>query len=697
VDRVLHAIKGENTPRILLEFLIKQTLRIPDFEHHSQDHVAFSFYGMLGIHLARRNRIPDDSITKLTELVKNGLTMEDVRPFDLPQDAMNFLALLEKGRQARQKRANLFSTQKFRARQLLVEYYDGDGQADTVRLGVSEQNCSVTWTFFKWGQLDQDADSRVSAQRLKKFLEEQSEAEGTTAEERDYHMKVLSKTQGFEAGVNGWNAFFLSNPKLSSRQIRTLAVHIGIHPLMLDPLLSRDVGCACLRIDFPTADEEVAPVPEPSVSSIVRFASLAAPSGGAAGAHSEPFYGRQTLYGIPPQKLAGTDAAFVYVFLKKGGRTTMHHHPGDELLLVLEGSVQVTFHDSGLTVDLNGFSFAHYYAEQNHSVVNASLTADAVLFVIRFHQFDVASTRQAMRRELWRKLRGKRPERPRRLDPLLWAWILATAADRSIKHVHTRPNSESQPPEEQVVNVENRFGLARLLRHRVQTWEHGIARRPGKRAESAFLKQAAATCLPLAAARKELQEFAELPDFLWALESNQINVPKDFLPAIVEFFGLFDLHVCEFLFPGVPRHVVVTRDRAHDWVDMAPIVRRIPELLVAPSAQRGAALVADGLVGYEVPSRSLACSDVAVSILHLESGRATVQNSHEGGELLLPIEGSASIVFDDAPAAALEVRAGQGVVHFHSRRSHRIRNSGPTRATLFLVRFYGDPEEPAET
>jgi hypothetical protein len=176
---------------------------------------------------------------------------------------------------------------------------------------------------------------------------------------------------------------------------------------------------------------------------------------------------------------------------------------------------------------------------------------------------------------------------------------------------------------------------------------------------------------------------------------------RDFIPAIVKLYQVFDLLACEFLFPSVARQVVAHRQggspRGDDWVDMSVVVSGLKELRESgPGLNRGAGLLLRGQKGvrYEIPKRSLACSDVAISWLKLDPGFHTTDNSHPGYELLLPIEGSVSVEYMELKDPRVcTVAAQEHVAHYNSRVRHRIHNTGDGPATMFLVRFYGEGKD----
>ena len=109
-------------------------------------------------------------------------------------------------------------------------------------------------------------------------------------------------------------------------------------------------------------------------------------------------YGQNARYSIPPNRLAGTTdvstgVAFACVELEPyGGISDEHSHQGDELMLILQGTVEVELKGMNTTQRLSEGSYIHFYAEQRHSVRNVSSTV-AVIFVVRCYDFDDTTMR----------------------------------------------------------------------------------------------------------------------------------------------------------------------------------------------------------------------------------------------------------------------------------------------------------------
>jgi quercetin dioxygenase-like cupin family protein len=536
-----------------------------------------------------------------------------------------------------------------RLRQHLDNYYKTeDGRGDPLRLNVPRG--SYLLVVQNLVEIDDFADVRdtnhgIAPNIFQHFVESLSIQEGVRPEARDARTRRWVETSRFSGTVTlpedgAFKSFFTylarSGEQLTFTQMRRLTETIGIHSIMLDPLLSEPVDAEGIVLDLPT------PRATAPMSAHGHFTRVGGPR--------QQSYGEAAHYAIPTKRLAGTDAAFVYLVLGPSGHSDAHHHPGDELLLVLEGRVEVHLIDSGLSVELNAGGYAHFFAEQNHSARNLSSIDFARVFIIRFYQLGGHDTRQEMRRELWDVISEVRPGKMRRLNDLTWGWILEAAADRP------RPPARTGEERKIPAVVQNPLGLARLLSKlpapRVKAFRQRIARTPS------------------------------ITDWLWRVQTNQISVPVQRLPEIAELFGAFDLLLCEFIFPSSSRQVIVCREpdaRRHDWADMGDVADELPSTRLAQG------------VKYEIPRRSLACSDVAITWLTLDPMTNTNYNRHPGCELLMPMKGSVSVERRNA-GWICHVSTDQ-VAHYDSDTDHRVVNRSSEQAEMFLIRFFGEDRE----
>jgi hypothetical protein len=601
-----------------------------------------------------------------------------------------------------------FHVKKNLIKEHLKNYYDHEGKLDELRLTIPDGQGCVMWykpaesrtqSGHNWPIIETvDDGAPVTMEKFKAFLERQSDAQGTSAPERDRDLQIWATTNGYpEPATKSLDAFFKYLEQdagtLTFTRMRDLAEGLGIHAIMLDPLLSREVREDCIVLNLPSA----------SGSANIKDGHFGTPPPYAPPSRTPDVHGSGATYAIPDRKIEGTDAAFVFLRLEpksekfpNGGHSAQHHHPGDELLLVLKGSVSVTFIDTGVTFELKEHSYVHFYAEQNHAVVNESSKHSAELFIIRFYQLhskptqqvSTKWTRQAMRHELWDWARDSpAPRAFRSKNYLTWGWLLGAVADRSVQPRLQRPD---QPVKSGIPHqILNPFGLARFLN------QAGPGNSKGLKKLLADLESEHNTLI------ENPRKHLKLPagrDWLWLLQNNQIKVPRRLIAKLVDVYNVFDLLVCEFLFPSWPRQVVVRRDVGNkdiDWVDMMSVVNETPELKQRAGVNHGASRLQSGVVVYQVPTRSLFCSDVAISWLQIkqikEADLATSPNTHTGCELIVPLEGKVAIEYVDGPRPRVfTVTANTQIAHYNSNRKHILKNIGDGPATMFVIRFYLD-------
>jgi quercetin dioxygenase-like cupin family protein len=437
---------------------------------------------------------------------------------------------------------------------------------------------------------------------------------------------------------NEFHDFFTQmNAAPEFTQMVALAKQLRIHEIMLDPFLARRLGPdkECLVLTRAGAAE----LKQPGAEYVATGHFL--PKGDAGVGP----YGPGTRYHIASDRLLGAEVSFVYLVIDPGGFSVEHHHPGDELFFVLDGLVELHFPDSGARFKLGRHSYVHFYAEQEHAAANVASDGKAEVFIIRFHH----NGRQSMRRQLWDHSGVGTVA-----DALTCGWVLEAAAGRSVKDRGEIP-----------ADVLNRLGLARHLAMLPPPT-------PGADVELRTVIRAHTG--------EEL--YPSLEVWQSQLARGLTRVPRGLIPALHKTFGADPLLFWDYLFPAMPWRVAVARDkdrqkrrRRREWIPWSEIPH-------APATVG---------VNYELPSRNLLCSDISISWLELSGdahgGAQTTSNRHDGFELLLPIEGAATVSFEGL-GDQCTVSAGTNMAHYNSGRPHVVRNDSKKPAQLFVVRFH---------
>lgn len=408
---------------------------------------------------------------------------------------------------------------------------------------------------------------------------------------------------GLEEGGSGLD-------RLSHRDLERIAEAYRIPKLMLDPLLSERSEEICLVERF---DQSIA-------------------VGGSAGAEQ---YGRGTHYRVPARKLKHTEeVAIVHLEIAPGGHSDTHAHVGDELILVLDGTVEVRLANSGLWTHLNKGDYIHFYAEQQHSAWNTS-TKPVQLFIIRFYQLESSGTRF----ELLQALSAGNPS-----ANLITRVV--TEVKAALMPFDMRANRN------EAAEVLDRFGLGRLL----------LLICPEE-----FRGSGNGLSLKALAKRAADHQLRYKQSWFDRLHHGQAAVRAEELPTLAKvIYEVEPLLSYDFVFPAL-RNAVVVRQPDD--------LRLLPENFV-PSQD----------VRYRVPCRRLADSDLAIAMLELAPGAGTPVNRHPGHELLLPLEGVIEVRIGGM-GARLDA-AEHLYAHYHSRLDHCVVNVGDQWAKQLVLRFY---------
>jgi len=345
-------------------------------------------------------------------------------------------------------------------------------------------------------------------------------------------------------------------------------------------------------------------------------------------------YGMAASYFAPEARLVNTEeAAFVLLRLQAGGCSQVHAHPGDEMLLVLEGTVEALLETTGLSVQLEKGDYLHFYSEQRHSVKNSS-DDPAMVFVIRFYQLSRSGTRSELFQQLQKTRRDK---------------YVTNRAIREMISVVTPTNLREK--DVSAGEVSDRGGLGRLLQ--LLSTRRGPG--PGSQISVRQLQQRARK-LGLSYTASKIDR----------IHHGLAPIPESDLPELAKVYRTEPMLLYEFLYPAL-RSAIAVRSRA-DYREIPP------------------AHVGSYTGVYRVPCRRLADSDLGVAQLILPKDAATPVNRHPGHEMLVPLRGHAHLRI-----AGLEtdITAGKHLyVHYSSDTEHQVVNTDDETVQLMVIRFY---------
>lgn len=359
--------------------------------------------------------------------------------------------------------------------------------------------------------------------------------------------------------------------------------------------------------------------------------------------------GHGSRYAIPQNRFLETDAHFIFLEIEPKGVSDIHRHPGDELTLVLGGEVEFLLHSSGIRIRLHPGELVHFNAEQTHSLINPSEIDSSYLLTIRFFPMDGSTsiTRPFTRQQILTELRSNLQSSECHISSTVRGWLLQSVTSRLPKE----PNFEAHD------TIQDPYGLARFLR---------------------------TLPLPLPENQKEFlhrisshldEDWPTMEDFFSALEASTIEFPRTILTDLRgPYKDVYELLLLRYLFPAVSGVIVFRPKDSKDAVDLDAVA----------GIQAGAS--------YRVPRRHLACSEVSIAQLTLDSQRGTVWNRHPGYEVIIPLEGEAEVWLRASPTSEVAkhiVSAGQRrLAQFKSDTQHRIWNYSKTPMRLLVVRFH---------
>jgi quercetin dioxygenase-like cupin family protein len=391
------------------------------------------------------------------------------------------------------------------------------------------------------------------------------------------------------------------------REVRHLAEAYSVSQMMLGPLLAEVVPDLLVR------------------GRITEFKN-----------HSLSQSGRDSTYAYPMQRIFGTNAVFVHLFIKPGGRSDIHAHPGNELILCIRGTIEFRLESNGVRTVLGQHDFVHFTSEQTHWVTNCS-TKPAQVFIVRFIAPVEGGPLKALAAEL-SNFRSQLEKKQPRFSEL-----------REIfrRSIHPWFHQTIQVPPHTcgaTGQIMDPVGLGRMLKRLCSSDELA------KKAKQIGFRS-----------RKAVWRF-------WRGELRGTSSASDVvtLARLIKMPLILFAHV---LFPRVPNCVVVRQDE-----DLRPY----PKAWLKPY-WKGA--------NYQFPCRNLADSDVVISFLNLPPRTSSLRNHHPGYELALPLGGQIQLLFPNQGRECTASAAKMEFLHYRSDLDHQIIHAGSRPAKVLIIRF----------
>jgi len=347
-------------------------------------------------------------------------------------------------------------------------------------------------------------------------------------------------------------------------------------------------------------------------------------------------YGVGARYWIPKTTLRVVDnISIVYHELdpkKKSGPThsVRHKHPGDELIYIEEGSVEIWLENMGLRVKLDEGDFIQFDAEQLHSAWNYSNVA-ARMFIVRFVQ-----PHSGTRLNFFKELKASKH------------------SDRFKKRIieETRSSVWSKIERQQAgkaKEIYDRYGLGRFL-ELVSSESFRGTERVKLTFDELYNRSKAAgyDC-----SRSKLAR----------LQYGETQIKKKEIPILAKIYDIESILLYDFLFPAFKYAIAVRKE----------------DMRIVPEQSK---IMED--VVYKVPCRRLAHSDVTIAVVELKPRASTVMNRHPGCELLRVAKGEVAVELDNKSHPP--INEGE-YAYYCSRFDHRVYNTGEVPAEVLFIRF----------
>jgi len=416
--------------------------------------------------------------------------------------------------------------------------------------------------------------------------------------------------------------------ELDPVDLQLIANAYDVPRLMLDPLCAEQVDALC---NVEGRESFICPGPKP--------------------------YGNGASYSVPGRRLIGTEEiAFVRLVLdpkatSEDAYSDVHSHPGDELLFVLDGSVEVRLHESGIWNRLDKYDYIHFYSEQEHSAWRVGEAA-AEVFIIRFYQLRGSGTRSEVAKGIFAFLKeafaATRKGTKRSLSLI---WRLAEEIRLSMTPAPSKSKRQEQAPVEHR-EIVDRYGLGRLLRF---SWIE--------------LTRTGHNAVELAKKAKKLGFTRSKLD---RIHHGMAPVTGQQLRALAEIHDVPPMILFDFFYPTVRGAAVVRRESRKEKADW----EKVP-----PSFLNGSK------ADYYVPTRRLTDSDITIAWVELAKGESTPANRHAGQELAVVLQGVIEVQFTSSKKPFRISAADKEIAHYQSTHTHQLTNVGSETAIVFVVRF----------
>lgn len=392
-----------------------------------------------------------------------------------------------------------------------------------------------------------------------------------------------------------------------------------------------------------------------------------------------------------------------------------HQHPGDELIIVLKGSVVVELDDTGIRTRLQEHDYTHFLAEIPHSIWNVSLEEEAEVLVIRFFQLNRIGSRRRRYEglvELLKLIRTDMPPMTRGsgvveqlqglvLEILEYVGRLNQIYPKFLQ-LESWLHSLTQPPVQRVDDkpeeLRDFVGMAHLLRlmlvHNPNKITLGTSQEEVNRLVKKLMSGDKKPEISSTDLNKLLKVYDEVSSqIIRNLESKSLQFDSDkplpqiaenlkslflgrrpddlithqYLQLLADYFKIPRVLLDGVLIPAVPRSVVV-RNNGRD--------RILPPAIDEKHTGHGTV--------YRLPCRALADSDISITFLSWGKANCCCQdNGHMGYEFALCLSGTIRVELSGSVPELLEANQ---CAHYRSSIMHRL-ECVKAPAEVLVIRF----------
>jgi quercetin dioxygenase-like cupin family protein len=351
---------------------------------------------------------------------------------------------------------------------------------------------------------------------------------------------------------------------------------------------------------------------------------------------NDPSEDRGISYHVPSDSLRDSHGVSVarLVIQPNQGKSLVHQHPGEEIMLVLKGSIFLRFLATGLSVHLAAGSLLHFHSDRLH-FATALGDEEAHVVVIRLprskrREEHVVTTRRKHLTDDELIQLGRRS----------WQRNASQPIETAIQGAATFWSSQRQ--------CIDRKGFALLL-DQIRSSEF--------RGDEGYLS------IEKLAASRHSSTLGFNTTKYHRLHHGSTKIILAEAISLAPVYNIQSLFVLDFFLPHYGPAIAIDQK---DWIP-------VPSKVAMGNGS-----------SYELPFRRLLDSDTSISRLTLLPNSATEMNRHPGQEFLIPLEGEVTIRISNSLRGSLR----DGIAHFCASDKHQVSNDSSNVTRALVIRLY---------